>query len=475
MSVRSAIVIGSGFAGLSATLELQRRGVAVRVLEAADRPGGRAQSWSAAGYRFDLGPTLLVMTDLLRSALGDEAFDALALQRLEPGYRVRFADGASFAMQSDIALVLQEFARFEPGRASRALRYLADVHGAHVDARSRILERDHTLASFARTILSPGRIRPWIAGSLRAFTERYFHDPRVVQALTFQPLYLGTSPLRSPAMYALLPVEEMVGGVWYARGGTGAVVDAFVREAQRRGAEFAFDTRAERVEMRADGGVRVHAGATSYDADALVVAADREPSLGLFGDEAPRGRSPRYGHTACVWYFGLDAPVALDHHTVMLPRDPWGAYAHLDAGRVPDETMLYVCNPAATDPSVAPPGGSALLVLAPVPNRALAPSLDLDAMRERVLDALEAQAGPLRGRIVVERRRGPEEFERELGLMHGAAFGPDHTLDQMGPFRPAIRHPRLRNVVFAGSGTRPGSGVPMVVISGRLAADALLA
>jgi phytoene desaturase len=473
MTPRSAVVVGAGLAGIATALELARKGVRVRVLEALDRPGGRAQQWIEQGYRFDLGPTIIVMTDVLRRALGDRAFESLELQRLEPGYTVGWEGGDRLAMHSDIALALQEFARYEPDGAARILAYLAEVHDAYEQAKEQVLERDHTLWSYLAAILRPGRARAWIISPLRRFVERHLHHPRLVQAMTFQPLYLGSSPLRSPAMHALLGVQEIMGGVWYPRGGTWGIVEALLRECEAHGVEFTYDTRVERIEQTPSGGVRCEFRGSSIEADAMVVSSDREPSLALFNGKAARERSPRYGHSAILWYWGIDSPVDLGHHTILLPDDPWSAYARIDAARLPDSPMLYLCNPVASDPGAAPPGGSALLALAPIPNRSALPDFDAIAFRERVLDRIERHAGPFRDRIVVERVRGPEAFERELGLMHGAAFGPDHTLDQMGPFRPSIAHPTMRNVVFAGAGTRPGSGVPMVLISGRLAAERL--
>lgn len=468
-----SVVIGAGLAGLSAALHLARAGREVTLYEASDRAGGRAQQFEAGGYRFDMGPTLLVMTDVLRAALGETAFSELRLQRLEPGYEVRWSGGDRLELHSDIALMLAEAARYERGNARGFLAYLARVHDAFLRARANVLEVDHTYASFARMMLRRERPPTWVLGALRAFTQRYVRHPRLVQALTFQSLYLGTSPLRAPAMYALLPVEEMVGGVWFAPGGTGAVVAAFVSEVQRAGARIVYGAAVSALHRDGES-LAVTCNGERVRFDEAVIAMDRQPSFALFNGDAPNTREPRYGHSAYVWYLGVERPLELGHHTVLLPDDPWRAYAQLDAGRIPDEPMAYVCNPAASDAAFAPPGARALLVLAPVPNRKALPRFDEDALRDRVLCALERICGPVRDAIVFERRRGPREFERELGLQYGAAFGPDHTLDQMGPFRPSIAHPHLRNVVFAGSGTRPGSGVPMVVMSGRLAAERLL-
>ncbi|MGC8486255.1 MAG: phytoene desaturase family protein [Candidatus Baltobacteraceae bacterium] len=472
--MKSALVVGAGFAGLSAALHLARAGVEVEVLEAADRPGGRAQAWSSGEYHFDLGPTLVVMTDVLEQALGSERFAALELMRLEPGYEVRWPDGERFAMHSDIALSLAEFERLEPGVTPRALDYFARVHGAYRDARAQVLERDRSLLSFAAMLARPGRMRPWIAGPLRRFTERFFHATRLVEALTFQSLYLGTSPLRAPAMYALLPVVEAIEGVWFAPGGMASIVDAFVEAGRSLGVTFSYGKRVERIE-RTHGGVwRASTAEQTYEADAIVVAADREPSLALLGKHPPRFRAMRYGHSAFCLYLGVRRNVDLPYHTVLLPDDPWRAYAQLDRGTLPDDPLLYVYNPVARDASAAPADGSALLVLAPVPNLAALPEPKLDAFRKRIFARLEREVGELREFVDVERVRGPAEWASELGLMHGAAFGPDHGLDQMGAFRPPIVDRRFPGLAFAGSGTRPGSGVPMVVISGRLAAEHLL-
>lgn len=474
--MNSVIVVGAGFAGLSAALHLARRGARVTVLEANAHAGGRAGRITGTdGFEFDAGPTLIVMVDALRAALGERAFQALELRRLEPGYRIFWPNGDRFDLSSNIAVFLDEIARYEGlNRRSAAVRYLADVHEQYVHARAKILDVDHTPLSFLRTLMAPGKFAPWSLGKLRSFASQRFRHERTIQALTFQPLYLGTSPLRAPAMYALLAVEEIVGGIWYARGGTSTIVDALVRECERAGVTFSFNTPVRRILTRGGKARAVETADRASEADGVIVTADREPAMhALFDLPAERTRKLRYGHSAMLWYLGVSGKVELPHHSVFLPEDPWQSYADLDAGTLPREPMIYVCNPGATDAAAAPPGTSALTLLAPVPNAAALPSFDRTALRERVLSRLERQTGPLRGRILFEATRAPSDFASQLGLAHGAAFGPDHTLDQMGPLRPPIRHPQLSNVVFAGSGTRPGSGIPMVLISGRLAAERL--
>ena len=471
--VKSALVVGAGLAGLGAALELARAGLAVDVFEAADRPGGRAQALVSPDgrFRFDMGPTIVTMTDVLRRALGDDAFARLGLRRLEPGYRVLWPDGGHLDMHSDIALWLDEIRRFTPDRAADALHYLARMQEHLAVSRARILETPCAPSDVARLLLRPGKLRPWALRGLRSTAERSFRHPRLVQAATFQTLYLGLTPSRAPAAYGLLMSSEVVDGIWYAPGGTAAIVAALVGECERHGVAFHYGAPVSQVIVNAGRAQGAVAAGRMRRADAVVVAADREPAArDLLGASGAR-RTVRYGHSALVYYFGLAAQPALPHHTVLLPDDPWRAYAMLDAGAVPDEPLIYLCNPAVNDPSATPGAVSALV---PVPNRRVLAELDADAIAARVLERLRRHDPAFGNPVLFRAERGPKELERDLGLEAGAAFGPAHDLLQMGPLRPSIAYGGARNLAFAGSGTRPGSGVPMVLISGRLAAAHVL-
>jgi len=476
-AMKSAAVVGAGFAGLTAALKLAEAGVVVDVFEACDRPGGRAQRLVSEDGRFtfDMGPTLIVMTQVLRQVLGDESFDALRLRRLEPGYSVRWPSGERFDMHSDIALWLDNVQRFEGrGGAARALDYVARVYEQYLESRDNILAVDFKAASIIGQLLRWRKLRPWALGDLRKFTQKYFANRRVVEALTFQSLYLGLSPQRSPAIYSLLPVVEIVDGLWYPPGGTASIVDAFVGACTARGVRIHYSSPVSNVPLGKRRAVGVVVGGRLHPADAVIIASDREPALTGLLAERPRRSRLRYGHSAMLTYLGISGSVDLPHHSVLLPDDPWAAYRELDEGVVPQRPPVYVCNPSRSDESLAPSGFSTLLILTPVPNRAALHDCDERAVYERAVDILEQHTGPIAGRIVYRRTRGPAQFERELGLAHGAAFGPDHGLGQMGPLRPSIGYSGAPNVAFAGSGTRPGSGVPLVMMSGRLAAERIM-
>lgn len=474
MSLNSVAVIGSGFAGLSAALNLARAGIEVDVYESSSRPGGRAQQLISPDGRFsfDMGPTLLVMTDVLRATLGKKAFDDLALRRLEPGYSVRWPS-QQFDMHSDVALWLASIARFEKDAAASAISYLSKVHAQYRAARGAFLDHDWSPASALLRLPELFKLRPWALENLQDFTAQHFSHPRVREALTFQTLYLGLVPSRAPAIYSLLPVIEIVEGIWYARGGVSTVVQAFVNECGRQGVRFHFKNRAERIAIsrrRADG---IVVEGRLREHDAIVVAADREPALASLLD-VPSVPRLSYGLSACVFYVGIGGEVALPHHTVLLPEEPQRAYEELDSGVLASAPPVYVCNPVVTDSSVSERGYSALTVLVPVPNRSTLRDIDTARVFSQAMHAIEHHTGPIRDRIEFQHVRAPAHFENELGLAFGAAFGPSHTMDQMGPFRPSIAMREARNVAFAGSGTRPGSGVALAITSGRLASEHLL-
>lgn len=468
--MKSAIVVGSGFAGLSAALELARAGVAVTVCEAADRPGGRAQLHESPDgrFRFDMGPTIITMRDTLARTLGKDAMRELELRRLEPGYRVAWSDGESFDMHSDVALWLAEVTRLGGGAAD-ALKFLSDGYEMLDGAMAAILENPWTGSSWTRLFTSKPRLKPWAMGSLKAMAARAFSHPKLVEAMTFQTLYLGMTPNRAPAAYSLLAAQEIVDGIWYARGGAAAIVASLARRCEAHGVTFRYATRVTNVVRYGKRARGVETTSGTFAADAVVLACDRDPALRTLL-QRPAKRAVRYGHSALVYYLGFSNPLALPHHTVLLPSDTERLYADLDAGRVPSSLALYACNPFASDDTATP---GALTVLVPIPNLGRVQA-DHDAIFVQVLEALETRFGVRANDVRYRYERGPKQFETELGVAFGAAFGPSHDLLQMGPFRPSIDCPGLRNVAFAGSGTRPGSGVPLALISGRLAAARLL-
>jgi phytoene desaturase len=341
--------------------------------------------------------------------------------------------------------------------------------------------------------LSPGNLpRLLDTGALRRLgghAARYFKDPRLQIAFTFQSMYLGLAPRDAPAVYALLPYTELAEGIWYPRGGMYRIVVALLEVLERDGVEVRPGTEVTRIVHR-DGratGVEL-AGGGHLDADIVVCNADLPWAYENLLDEsvrAPYGHGRlerlRYGSSTLMLYLGMRAVTAdLLHHNVYIGADP---ERHFDAifrrPAVPDDPALYVHVPTRSDPTLAPAGHDCVYVLVPCAGTdAGLRWRDGDAarLRDRALDALAHLGIPdARERIVTERMVTPEDWRDLYHLRRGSTFGIAHDLFQVGVFRPANRHRRLRNLYFVGASTQPGGGVPMVLLGARLVAERVAA
>ncbi len=474
------VVVGAGLAGLSATLHLLGAGRAVTVLESADGPGGRAGSGAMAGYRIDTGASVLTMPGLIEEALaavGESLAGRLTLTRLDPSYRARFADGSTLDVHADADAMAEEVRRFAGPREAdgyRRLRaWLTELYrlqrdefiGANFDSPFDVV--GPRLARLA-AIGGFGRLGPAVG--------RFLTDERLRRVFTFQSLYAGLAPHRAPAVYGVIAYMDTVAGVYFPRGGVGAVAEALAGAAAAHGASLRYGTGAAWLERT---GSRVTAVRTSHGeripCDAVVLTPDLPVSYRLLGGAPRRPVRPRWSPSAVVLHAGLTRPrPELAHHTVLF-GDAWSSTFDeiLVRGRLMSDPSLLLTRPTATDPGLAPAGRELVSVLAPCPNLAVGP-VDWrrvgPAYRDELLRVLEARG--LTGfadSVEVSRLVTPADWEA-AGLAAGTPFSLAHTFRQTGPFRPRnlVRH--VTNAVLAGCGTTPGVGIPPVLVSGRLAA-----
>lgn len=486
---RRVVVIGAGVGGLTAAARLQRAGFAVTMLEKNTRVGGRMDLLEAGGYRWDTGPTLLLMSDVYRAhfaALGRRMEDYLALRRIDPAYRVRFGDGSYLELTSRLDRLAEQVERFEPGAAAALLRFLGDAARKYRLGRRHFVERSFERAGDFFSLANLRLLwRTGAAANYRRHVSRYFRDERLRQAFSLQTIYLGLSPYHSPAIYTLLPYTELVqDGLWFPEGGMYALAEALRRVAEEEGVEVRTGCTVTRIAAR-DGrvcGVETHDG--FVPADVVLANADlpyvyeRLIDGGTPKDiSSRRSRRFSYSCSAFMLYLGVRGEVAqLLHHNFFLGRDFKRALAQIfEQRRLPDDPAFYLCAPSVTDTSFAPPGCASLMLLAPVPARSRRVDWGREgpAFRGKLLDLLEERAGitDLRGRIEVCRERTPADWQRDYNLARGAAFGLAHGLFQVGWFRPDNRSRRLPNLYFVGASTRPGTGVPLVMIGARLVAE----
>ncbi|MBX5449014.1 phytoene desaturase family protein [Thermogemmatispora sp.] len=480
------IVIGAGFGGLATAIRLQAAGAQVTLIEARDRPGGRAYQLTADGFTFDMGPSLLTAPWLLQDlwqAAGRRLEDDLTLVALRPFYRIHFVDGSYFDYWGRPAEDEAEIARFEP----------RDVTGyrAFLTATARIYQRAFAelagepflrLGDFLR--VTPELVRLGAQRSVYRFVSHYFRHPQLRMVFSFHPLFIGGNPFRASAIYSIVPYLERLGGVHFVPGGMYTLVEAMTRLFTSLGGELRCGQPVERILVRAGRiwGVLLADGAL-LQAEAVVANSDVTTTyLRLLPAEVrPRGlvrrlERARYSMSCFLLYLGLNRQYPqLRHHTIFMPRDYRGLIRALFDGQgLPQDLALYLHTPTRTDASLAPPGGESLYVLAPVPHLGHGIDWQREAprLRERILSYLEEQAGltGLRASIVYEQRFTPLDFAGELRSHLGAAFSLEPTLFQSAYFRPHNRAPDLEGLYFVGAGTHPGAGIPGVLLSASITA-----
>ena len=477
-----AIVVGAGLGGLSAAIRLRLQGRRVTVVERLPHVGGRANVWEAEGFKFDTGPTLLLMVEHLRAvfeAAGKRLEDYLDLVQLDPNYRVHFADGSALTLSSKLNTLLAEVERIEPGAGGPLLRFLAATGELYRIGMRDFVERNFTTPTSFFSLQNLGLLfKAQVATKLYKLVSRYFKDERLRRAFSFQSMYLGLSPYDSPAIYALLPYTEMAGGLFFPKGGMHAVPDALARLARDLGVVIRLGEEVSEVTRVGDRATGVAlADGQRLSGDLVVVNADLPLAYKrLLGEPHPGDARFSYTCGAYLMFLGVNRPYpALLHHNLVVPDDLKACMDDIfHHQRVPADPAFYVCNPSKTDPTLAPPGCENLYVLVPVPHEV--EGLDWaaagPALRERMYARLEAFGlHDLRHHVVAEKILTPREFRLDLRCEAGAAFGLAHGMDQVGWLRPHNRHASIENLYFVGASTHPGTGVPMVLISGKLVAE----
>jgi len=478
------VVVGAGLGGLSAALRLAGTGREVTVLEREAVPGGRAGRLEIDGYSFDTGPTVLTMPDLIADALdsvGERLEDWLELEPVDPLYRAYYPDGSTLDVRADIDAMAAEIeAVCGPAEAAGYRRFVDYVNAMYRAQMRSFIDRnlDSPFGLVGRDLVRLLALRGF--GRLAPAVGRYLRDPRTQRVFSFQAMYAGVSPHQALAVYAVIAYMDSVAGVFFPRGGMHAVPRALAGAAEKHGVRFRYGTEVERVET-VNGRARavLTTGGERVEADAVVLNPDLPVA---YRDLLPAGFAPRrlsglrYSPSCVLLHVGSTAGYSkIAHHNIHFGRAWRRTFDEIIRdGQLMSDPSLLVTNPTGSDPSLAPAGRHTYYVLAPTPN--LTAGIDWASTgpryRDEIITILEQRGYTGFGAgIDVERLVTPADWAAS-GLAAGAPFAAAHTLLQTGPFRlPTLPRRGPENVVFAGSGTQPGVGVPMVLLSGRLAAE----
>ncbi len=485
----TALVIGAGIGGIATAARLARRGWQVTVVEKCERPGGRCGRLRVNGYSFDTGATLFLMPELYARTfadLGERMEDHLDLQRLDPTYHIYFQDDSLLRLTSDLHALQVQLEAIEPGSFKRMLHYLEDGCLHYHLSLPNLVERDfRSLTEFINPRMILLFLRMNALSRHTTYAKRFFKDPRLIIGFTFQDMYMGLSPYDSPATYSFLQYTELADGLWYPRGGMYRIIEVLTGIAEKLGVEFQYNSPVEKILVKNGRatGVALQGGRV-LSADAVVANAD----LGyvyrrLLPDDGMSSRMDRmeYGCSTVMFYWGLDRQYPqLGPHNLFFSSDYRrsfdGIFKELS---LPEQPNFYIHAPVRVDPSMAPDGHEALVIAVPVGHIDPDQPQEWPAIQERarvyVLQRL-ARLGmdDIEAHLKTEVSFVPTDWEARYNLTLGSVHGLSHKLTQMGYLRPHNQHAIYRNLFFVGAGTHPGTGLPTVLVSARLAAERLL-
>ena len=492
-------VIGSGLGGLAAAATLAARGYEVEVFEKNPWLGGKAARLEEEGFRFDMGPTILIRPSVLRRIFreaGKRLEDYLDMERLDPQWRCFFDDGLVLDLKDDLQAMATSLDQLKPGMGEGFLKFQELSEQLHEISNKfffwkpvgSMMDTLDIKGSFSIKVLKDVmrmRLGQTVGGTIR----EYISDERVAQMLDHYTQYVGSSPDASPAILCAIGHMQSEEGIWYPKGGTRAVPEALVKLGRELGVKYHTDTEIERLVIEERDGKSRVAGVFTMDrqSHAFDAVVSNEDAVRTYrelvgGEKAKQFEKAREYEPACsgvVLYLGLNKRYDhLAHHCFVFSRDPEEEFHHIyDLGQPAPDPTCYLASTTRTESETAPQGGDALYILVHTPY--LRPEHNWDEMfpkyRQVILDKLKRSAGmpDLEERIVFERALTPVDIHKRYKVLNGAIYGLSSHGKWTGAFKPSNRRKDVDGLFLAGGAAHPGPGMPMVLMSGWIAADAV--
>jgi phytoene desaturase len=485
--VPQAIVIGAGFAGLSAASFLARAGWQVTLLEKNTGPGGRARVFEAEGFTFDMGPSWYWMPGVFEQYFGQfgkKVSDYYDLIRLDPSYQVVFGENDTLSIPAGMPQLRQLFESLEPGSAARLDAFLAQAAYKYEVGMNKFVHLpSRSVTEFVDWEIVKGAVRLDLLQSMAKHARKFFSHPKLLKLIEFPVLFLGATPENTPALYSLMNYADLALGTWYPKGGMHQIVRGMVALAKELGVKIEYDQEVREivVENGRTTGVRTATG--FWPADAVVAGADYQHIEQQVLAPEYRHYSPAYwdsrtmAPSSLLFYLGVNRKLEkLLHHNLFFDED-FSQHAHeiYEAPQWPSRPLFYASVPSKTDSTVAPTGQENLFLLIPV-----APDLDdPEATREKyyhlLMDRLEKHCGhTIREHVVYKRSYAHRDFVADYHSFKGNAYGLANTLKQTAILKPSLKSSKVSNLYFTGQLTVPGPGVPPSLISGQVVAGEVL-
>ncbi|MDP5279971.1 phytoene desaturase [Sphingomonas sp. DG1-23] len=488
--MKRAAVIGAGIGGLALAIRLQSAGVDTTIVEARDKPGGRAYFWERDGFVFDAGPTVITAPEALQELWrisGHDIAEDVKLVPVAPFYRLSWPDGTAFDYGNDDAQLGAEIARLNPEDVAGYRRFLKYSEGVY---REGYLKLGHVafldFGSMVRAAPALMKYQAW--RSVYSMVSRFVKNEKLRQALSFHTLLVGGNPTTTSAIYALIHKLERDGGVWFAEGGTNKLVAGMVRHFERLGGVVrlgdpvaAIDTLGDRATgVRTESGFELQVDAVASNADVVHSYRDLLKGSRSAQRAASKLEQKRFSPSLFLVHFGVRGTFPeIPHHSILFGPRYQGLLADIyDHGVLSEDFSLYLHHPTATDPAMAPDGHSTFYALAPVPHLGKFPADWSEVgpvLEARILAEVARRLIPdLKDRIVTKFSYAPPDFATDLRAHLGSAFSLEPILTQSAWFRVHNRDEAISNLYFVGAGTHPGAGIPGVVGSAKATAALML-
>ena len=488
--MKKACVIGAGFGGLALAIRLQSAGIETTVVEARDKPGGRAYFWEREGFTFDAGPTVITDPPCLKelwALKGHRMEDDIELMPVMPFYRLNWADGTNFDYSNDETGLRNEIAKINP----------RDVAGydAFLDYSAGVFEEGYVklgavpfldFASMIKAAPALAKYQAW--RSVYSMVSKYIESEKLREAFSFHTLLVGGNPMKTSSIYALIHKLEKDGGVWWAKGGTNRLIDAMVRHFQRLGGTVRLGDPVTKIHSLGNRvtGIDTKSGwhgsfdAIASNGDLMHTYRDLLADNTHAARQAKSLKRKKFSPSLFVVHFGIEGTwPGIPHHMILFGPRYKGLlddiYSH---GVLPEDFSIYLHHPTVTDPSMAPEGMSTFYALVPVANMGKLP-VDWDeigpVLEKRILDEVGRRLIPdIHSRIVTKFSYAPSDFATDLSAHLGSAFSLEPVLTQSAWFRAHNRDDQIPNLYLVGAGTHPGAGIPGVVGSAKATAKLMV-
>ena len=483
----SVIIVGSGFAGLSAASFMAKAGWDVTVIEKNSTPGGRARQLNEQGFTFDMGPSWYWMPDVFENyfeKFGRKVSDYYSLHRLDPSYRIYWKDGFT-DVPADYDAFKKMAEEFEPGASIQLNKYLNEAKFKYDVGINKLVHKPgRSLSEFFDGDIFKGIFRLDVFTSIKKHIARYFKDPRLRQLMEFPVLFLGALPENTPALYSLMNYADIKGGTWYPEGGMYSVVNAMYKLALELGVKFYFNEEARQICIHRNVAQTVVTSRCVYEADIIISGADYQFTEEKLLPAEYRSYSKTYWNKrvmapSCLLYFvGLNKKLKnIVHHSLFFDV-PFEQHATeiYSKPKWPTDPLFYVSMNSVSDASVAPTGCDNMVLLVPIASGLEG---DSEGIREKyfqqIVHRMEKHTGQsILEAVIYKKTFSVSDFASEYNSFRGNAYGLANTLMQTALFKPSCKSKKVKNLFYTGQLTVPGPGVPPCLISGEVVANEVI-